>query len=335
MTYQGPPMYPPYVPPVGRLMIRPRRGRLRVTLAVLAAVCLVAGLVDAALALTSVSSPRATVGSYFSALRRADAPKALSLGVPAVGDTHLLTSSVLAQQQRIGPIHDVVVGAVRQSANAADVAVSYRIGGSGPPNRNETIALRRKGNGWELDRTSSSVTIHFQNAAHRATLGGAALPTNAVRMFPGDIPIGFDTRALQVDPTLKSVTLSADAAVEIRAVLSSDGRASLSSMLDTAAKACLSSPAVPCGLAPAGSRCVPGTLRGTIGTPPSAGSPAFELAPGNADGLITVTGTFMATVRWTSLDFENQPVGRHGSVSIGYAASFYVSSPKTILWKPR
>jgi hypothetical protein len=150
--------------------------------ALVAVLALVGGIAFAVAALTEVTSPRSTVADYFAALRRADAPAALSLGPRLMGDTRLLTSAVLREQQQLGPISGVMVGDTTENGSRATVAVSYSVGGVAPTTRNETVVLHRKGNGWELDRSSSLVRVHLLNAAHRTTLAGSAVPSTPVRV---------------------------------------------------------------------------------------------------------------------------------------------------------
>jgi hypothetical protein len=316
---------------------RPRARRLSTTrlgVALVAVLALVGGIAFAVTALTEVTSPRSTVADYFAALRRADAPAALSLGPRLTGDTRLLTSAVLREQQQLGPLSGVRVGDTRENGSRATVAVSYGVGGVTPTTRNETVALHRKGNGWELDRSSSLVSVHLLNAAHRTTLAGSAVPSTPVHVFPGVLPLRFDTAALQMDPKVPTVTLSADADLNVAVVLSAAGRRALGAQLDSAVAACLGKPAAPCLLEATATRTVPGSLRGSVSVPPSAGPPQLELSATDVDGLVTASGTFKADAQWTVLNFENQPEQKHGTVSVDYRAQFFVSKPATLVWQP-
>jgi hypothetical protein len=307
----------------------------RIGVAFVAALALVGGIAFAVTALTKVTSPRSTVATYFAALQRADAPAALSLGPRLSGDTRLLTSAVLREQQRLGPISEVTVGSTTKDGSRATVAVSYRVGGAAPTTRNETVALHRKGNGWELDRASSLVSVHLRNAAHRATLAGSAVPSTALRVFPGVLPLRFDTAALQMDPRVPTVTLSKDADLDVDVVLSAAGRHALAAQLDSAVAACLRHPPTPCPLEASDTRTVPGSLRGTVTTAPSAGPPQLVLSGTDADGLVTANGTFQANAQWTVLNFENQPQQKRGTVNVDYSAELYVSKPAVIVWQPQ
>jgi hypothetical protein len=317
---------------------RPRARRLspaRLGVVLVAVLALVGGIAFAVAALTEVTSPRSTVADYFAALRRADAPAALSLGPRLMGDTRLLTSAVLREQQQLGPISGVRVGDTTENGSRATVAVSYSVGGVAPTTRNETVVLHRKGNGWELDRSSSLVRVHLLNAAHRTTLAGSAVPSTPVHVFPGVLPLRFDTAALQLDPKAPTITLSADADLNVAVVLSAAGRRALADQLDSAVAACLRKPLAPCLLEATATRTVPGSLRGTVSAPPSADPPQLVLSATDADGLVTASGTFKADAQWTVLDFENQPEQRHGTVSVDYRARLFVSEPGTIVWQPQ
>jgi hypothetical protein len=305
----------------------------RTGVALVAVLALIGGIAFAVTALTQVTSPRSTVAEYFAALRRADAPAALSLGPRLNGDTRLLTSVVLRQQQQLGPISDITVGGTAENGSRATVAVSYRVGGAAPTTRNETVALHRKGNGWELDRSSSLVSAHLLNAAHRATLAGLPVPSTPMHVFPGVLPLRFDTAALQMDPKVPTLTLSADVNLNVRVELSAAGRSTLAAQLDSAVAACLRNPPTPCPLQATDTRTVPGSLRGTVTARPSAGPPQLKFSAGDADGLVTVSGTFQADAQWTVLNFENQPQQKHGTVSVDYCAQLYVSKPAAIVWQ--
>lgn len=320
------------VPLPDRLPAR-RLSLARLGVALVAVLALVGGIAFAVTALTKVTSPRSTVADYFAALRRADAPGALSLGPRLSGDTRLLTSAVLREQQQLGPISGVRVGDTTENGSRATVAVSYSVGGVAPTTRNETVVLHRKGNGWELDRSSSLVRVHLRNAAHRTTLAGSAVPSTPVHVFPGVLPLRFDTAALQLDPKAPTITLSADADLNVAVVLSAAGRRALAAQLDSAVAACLRKPA-PCLLEATATRTVPGSLRGTVSAPPSADPPQLVLST-DADGLVRASGTFKADAQWTVLDFENQPEQRHGTVSVDYRARLFVSEPGTIVWQQR
>ena len=320
------------VPLPDRLPAR-RLSLARLGVALVAVLALVGGIAFAVTALTKVTSPRSTVADYFAALRRADAPGALSLGPRLSGDTRLLTSAVLREQQQLGPISGVRVGDTTENGSRATVAVSYSVGGVAPTTRNETVVLHRKGNGWELDRSSSLVRVHLRNAAHRTTLAGSAVPSTPVHVFPGVLPLRFDTAALQLDPKAPTITLSADADLNVAVVLSAAGRRARAAPLDSAVAACLRKPA-PCLLEATATRTVPGSLRGTVSAPPSADPPQLVLST-DADGLVRASGTFKADAQWTVLDFENQPEQRHGTVSVDYRARLFVSEPGTIVWQQR
>lgn len=329
------PADPPRWSPVGPVQQRRwRRSKRRLIIAAVAVVMLATGGTVGVLALVHVYSSTSIVADYFRALQSGDAAKALSLGTAPAGDTHLLTSAVLRSQAKAGPIEDVRINGSSSDKRKSRVAISYRIGGVSPVSRNESITLHRKGKGWELDRTSSLVTVHVGTAAHRVTIGGGAIPSGAVRMFPGLVPVQFDTPALQTDGRPAAVSLATNSDAEVDVGLSAAGQKALGAGVDVAAQRCLgpSAASVLCPFAPEQSRAVPGTLRGTISTLPSAATPSYQLDPKSADGLVSVTGSFTVSATWTSLDFENQPKPSKGRVEISYDAQVYVSQPDTVEW---
>jgi hypothetical protein len=127
--------------------------------------------------------------------------------------------------------------------------------------------------------------------------------------------------------------LSADADLNVAVVLSGAGRRAVSVELDAAVAACLRKPPTPCPLEATGSRTVPGSLRGTVTAPPSAGPPQLVLSATDADGLVTASGTFKANAQWAALDFENQPEPKRGTVTVDYRAQLYISNPGTLVWQ--
>src|SRR4051812_31040755 len=88
---------------------------------------LVGGAAYAYVAYRATSGPDGAVKGYFAALARSDAPAALAFGDVPAGPHELLTSAVLAEQQRIAPLHHVQILDVSRSGGAASVRYSYQL----------------------------------------------------------------------------------------------------------------------------------------------------------------------------------------------------------------
>jgi hypothetical protein len=150
-------------------------------------------------------------------------------------------------------------------------------------------------------------------------------------IFPGIVPVTFDTAVLQTSTTA-AVGLSSDLTVTVTPRLTEIGRRSLSASLDQAVRACLSRPDATCAFAVDHRRTVPGTVHGQLRSAPSAGSPTCTLSPADPVGRVTCTGSFSLTAHWTALDFENQPAEQRGHAVIQFTALVYLSHPDEVIW---
>src|SRR5436309_16271 len=76
------------------------------------------------------------------------------------------------------------------------LASGLPVGGDQPPTAR--VAVVQHGNAWRLLAAAVPVQLYMNNASSRATLAGAAVPDGEVALFPGAVPIRFDTAELQV-----------------------------------------------------------------------------------------------------------------------------------------
>ncbi len=330
--FAAPTIYEPARPPEPR-----RRGRgLWYVGVVVALVLLIGGSALAAVSWLRVPAPAAVVRNYFAAIRAGDAAKALSFGVPPSGVRTYLTSEVLSAQRALGTITAVSVGATRISGASASVDVSYEITSTdGNIHRTERLALAEHSRRWLLQTVAAPVTVALDTAAHRATFAGVALPQGQILLFPGRIPVEFDTPNLQQDPTSDVVTLGSSGPLAVHAALSPAGTAAVTSSLESAMRTCLTQGAaapVSCPLTPdAGAeRLVPDSLRGTLTSTSMPSSPT--LVPGNADGVVQASGDFTVSGSWTSLTFNNLATTQKGKADVSFTATLSVTAPATVVW---
>lgn len=319
---------------------RPRRPwgpRLVFWTAVVAAIAAVAGggyLAETAYAKNT--APKTVVADYLAALARADASAALSYGDLPSGSQVLLTNDVLAAQVAIAPITGITIGRVDESGDTATVDVHYELGFStGNEKIDDTIDLRRADRIWQLDAVAVPVSLHLAEATRRGSLAGAKVPTGTRLVFPGAMPIEFDTDALTLNADSRIVTFTDPGGVAQEVELSDNGAAEVAKAVDAAMAACLDgSAAAPtlCPL-PADPRAVPGTLRGSTTKP--AAEVIHLLLEGSPDGLVHISGEIPVTGDYSQLDFNNQRVTRAGTQTVPFIAICYVTSPGTITWQSR
>lgn len=315
---------------------RPRR-RHRVAVWVATLLALAAMVGGTALAVTSyldVTSPRSVVERYLAALVRGDAPAALAYGVLPEGDASLLTSDVLLAQQATAPISDVAVLAVRETGDRASVDVRYQLGfEAGATPVTDTIELTRTGRTWRLAEVAVPLTIQLSGAKNRSSLAGAEIPVGQHLMFPGALPVRFDTDVLALSAVSRVVRFAETSDRPERVELTDAGRAAVDAAVDAALEACLAGTAdAPelCPLPP-DARAVPGTLRGATSAPASTVI-SVRVQPG-PDGLLQIQGQVEVSGHYQQLDFNNQQVTESGQVTVSLTATCFASSPETIVWR--
>jgi hypothetical protein len=318
-------------------MSRGHRGLFR-TAVVLAAAVFVTGAVVAVRGYERSAGPDGAVRGYFAALERGDAPAALGFGSLPAGADVLLTSTVLRDQQRIAAIADVRIGQVRRSGSRATVAVDYALRFAGGTRQvADSVQVVHTGRRWRLTRTAVPTQIRLLQAVDRATILGAAVPDGTVLMFPGAVPVSFDTAYLQLAPGTDTVALNSAApgglaTTNLTVQVSAAGRGTVLAAVTSALRACLARGASADPTCPLPSdRYVPGSLRGTF--PASATARLTLGVSADPSGVIEIdNATIPVTGRSTVLDFNNQPVARSGRISLPVTATIYPTTPVTIVW---
>jgi hypothetical protein len=328
---------PAWSPPSHVLPQRPRR-RARRGVGLLALAALVVGSTAAAVSITRSSSPTGVVRHYFDALAAGDAPTALRYGPVPTGDHAFLTSTALAVAHQIAAMSDVATGPATVSGRTARVTATYLLTPPAAPGRpshqSVSVGLHKHGHGWALDTTAATVRVVVSTAGHRATLAGAPVPAAPVALFPGPVPLQFDTGLLAQPPGSNYLSLASSGDVRIGPELSAAGIKAVEAGITAAFRTCLSqagAAAASCPTTPDGERVVPGSLRGTL-----AGS-AFTVRPqldvDDADGMAQASGTFSVRGRYQALDFNNVASTRSGPATVSFRASVYVSAPGVVRWE--
>jgi hypothetical protein len=311
----------------------PRRRGLFWSAIVLALAALVGGATFAYVTYAATAGPDGAVQGYFAALARGDAPAALGFGDLPSGPTQLLTSSVLRAQRKVAPIRHVEIIATDEEGDAATVSVRYVLDfPDGAQLVNEDVpVLRRKGS-WRLARTAATTELRLQQAGDRATIMGGRVPDGELLIFPGAVPIHFDSPYLRLAAATSSVKLAAQAQTRLTVQVTEAGRAAVRTAVESALRACLagSTTADPRCPLPV-SRAVPGSVRAKVSAAGVQRAAVVKLAQ-SSSGVVAISGAIKLAARYTVLDFENQPVPRSATVSLPLAATTHVTDPITIVW---
>jgi hypothetical protein len=289
-----------------------------------AVVALAAGTTVAYSAYRDASEPAAAVRGYFAALARADAPAALGYGPVPPGSHRLLTSAVLAQQQRIAPLRDVRILGTAQNGAHATVRYAYRLAFAAAA-RTVTgrVALRRTDGRWRLTATAVATTLEIDQARDRIIVGGAAPPDGPTAVFPGAVPVRFDTPYLRLAPHTSAVRLGAGGSAVLEVRPSAGAVTTLRAQLQRLLRRCVSAGAAPAGCPLPPGRVVPGSLSGTF-----TGVPEVAVRVGaRAAGELTLTGAVHFTGSYRRLDFDNVAHRETGALSLPVRAVALAVAP--------
>ena len=159
------------------------------------------------------------------------------------------------------------------------------------------------------------MTLTLLQAADRASFAGAVIPFDSTLVFPGAVPITFDSPYLRLTLATDQLTLSQSSDVELSAELTPAATSAIVHQLNTLLTAC--GRAADAADASSGARCpvpspqfVPGSMSGTLMSQPS------DLTLGVASsstGLITITGEADFDGSYRMLDFNDVAHARTGS----------------------
>jgi hypothetical protein len=274
-------------------------------------------------------SPQDVVTGYFAALARADAPAALGYGAVPDGPHDLLTSAVLAEQQRIAPIRAVRIGAVQRDGSRASVSYAYRLAFARASQAvSGTLHLTHGRDGWRLAQVAVPVRLQLTQAVDRITVAGSAVPGGPALLFPGALPLRFDTPYLALTAPSSAIGFGAPSTTVLHVEPTAAARTAFAAQLGTVLRACASGapPSADCPLP--SSRYVPGSLHGRID-----GSilRQVRLAVTTAHaGMITATGTVRFEGSYQRLAYDNVAETQRGSLALPISASAYAVAPLTL-----
>jgi hypothetical protein len=326
-------------PSTARAPVR-HRGLFWLT-AVIATFALIGGTFLAVTSYLSSAQPGDVVESYFAALERGDASRALSYGPVPAGDHGFLTEDVLKAQLAIAAIENVQVLSVTRSGTTAKVNVSYQLRANGIPGSSQLVTdavpMIRKDRHWWLAASAVSTKVGLAQAGQRATFAGTTFPSGEVLMFPGALPIKFDTANLQLGNADSTVRFSDADNSGLTVEASGAGIGAARAALGVALTACLAGTSTDpfCPVPGNGSsvlRAVPGSLRGILAAKATDGL-TVTVTP-DANGVFHLDGTVSVDGKYQSLDYTNIASSvTDGHISVSISAQSYASSVDAITWK--
>ena len=291
---------------------------------------LAAGLVLAVDGYGATGGPADVARGYFAALARSDAPDALAYGDVPDGPHTLLTSTVLGVQNRIAPMQDVRVGATNQAGGKASVAVTYTLAFPGAPQTIKAqVPLHEQDGGWRLDAVAIRTQLIVDHAAQRVSVAGGPVPSGSVLLFPGAVPVGFDTPYLALSPADDHVDFGAASPTTVVVQVSAAGRRAVDAAVLAKLRHCLAVADPVCPLP--SERYVPGSVRGTL--PASALSRLSVMVGDDPSGQLDIAGGVpieASAYRW--LTFGNVARSGHGTLTLQVSASAYPVAPLNVVW---
>ena len=270
------------------------------------------------------------VRGYLHALADGDAPAALSYGTIPSGGQSFLTSEVLAQQLKLAPIHGITIGTDVAVGDATKVSFSYDLAFSrGSQHVSDTVLVRKVGDRWRLARVAVPVVISVLAAQDRSTLAGAAIPTTPTLLFPGAVPVVFDSPYLRLALASDQVFLSHNSDLVLTVELAPTARTAVLAKLTTMLAECGHG-----GTGTALARCpvpspefVPGSMSGTLAVQSS--SLAMEI-DSSAIGTISITGNATFNGAYKQLDFNDVAHARRGKLSVPFEAEAFAVAPLAV-----
>lgn len=287
-----------------------------------------AGVTVALGAYLADAQPETVVRAYFAALQRGDAAAALGYGNPPSAARDLLTPTVLAAQNAVGPIEDVVVRHVRRTGDVARVDVGYTVAlRTGPVRVTDTVPVVRSGHGWRLVRPAVLTTIYPADGSELASYAGAAVPNGPHWLFPGAVPVTYSTPNLVLARDSRVVRLADSGYLAVAAVVSPAGRRAIGAAVTAALRACLGNRSATEALCPVPDpAAVPGSLRGRV-----RGVAAVRLTVRSGDGLVGIRADVPVVATYQELD-RNNIASPRAARTARVSAFCYVTRPGTVWW---
>jgi hypothetical protein len=276
------------------------------------------------------AGPDGAVRAYFHALASGDAPAALASGAIPAGNRAYLTDAVLSEQLKLAPIRDVMIVSDDRAGGHAKVSYSYDLAfKAGDLKASGTVGVTLVGSHWRLDAVAVSGTYYLNDAVDRASFGGTGIPPGPVLLFPGAVPLTFDTPYLRLSLSSEAVQLGASGEVGLATQLTGAAMAVLHDHLERLLTACVqvsATAASDCPVPPA-NQYVPGTLRGKVTLDDSDLDVSMNADPA---GGIVITGTATFTGSYRELAFDNVGQDHTGVLALQLNAVAYAVAPLTV-----
>lgn len=296
------------------------------TVAVLAASAVFAGSLYAYIAYRETSGADGAVRGYFAALERGDAAAALGFGNLPNGPSDLLTDQVLAQQLAIAPMHDATVESMHESGDQASVGYRYVLQfPDGDQKYSGTLRLVDHGDGWRLSTAAVAVRISVQQAVDRLNFAGTTAPDGRVLMFPGALPITFDTPYLRVDPATRSVQFGGSHRLDVRIEPTRSATRLLVARLRARLHTCVRPGSSSVACPQPSPRTIPGSLHGRLLSVKCSYRVTSE-----ASGSISISGSAFFRGSYRTLTYDNVPVTHRGRLTLPVDALAYPVKPLAV-----
>lgn len=298
----------------------------------MATVTLLVGASVAVGGFLSSGEPDNVVRDYFDALARGDASAALGYGdVPAEPKHDLLTPEALAAQRAVAVPTDLAVLRVDRHGDTADVQVRYALPfASGRQDVTDTVPVARRGSRWRLRQSAVPTEMTSGDGVERATVAGAQAPSGRYALFPGALPVHYDTPNLEQVGSGRVVKFAKGDVSLIAAQVSEAGRKAIAPLVDQALADCLAGHGKQQPLCPSPHpvSAVPGSLQGKLVAPPSK---TMSYKVQTRDGEILVEGTAVVDASYTDLDSNNMPKPTK-TASVVFDAHFPATGPLQLIW---
>jgi hypothetical protein len=293
---------------------------------VLAAAAVFVGSLYAYIAYRETSGPDGAVRGYFAALERGDAAAALGFGDLPAGPSDLLTDQVLAQQLAVAPLRDATVESVHESGDRADVGYRYVLHfPTGDKHYSGSLQLVDRGDGWRLSAAAVALRIHLTQAVDRMNFAGTTAPDGRVLMFPGALPIRFDTPYLRVDPATRSVQFAGSGDLDVRIEPTRAADRLLATRLRTRLRTCVRPGSSSVACPQPSPRTIPGSLRGRLLSVKCSYQVSSE-----ASGSISITGNAFFRGSYRTLTYDNVAVTHRGRLTLPVDAISYPVEPLAV-----
>jgi len=140
------------------------------------------------------------VRAYLHALATSDAAAAITASSPAPSGP-FVTNAVLAAQQRMAPLRDIVVSENGGSGSRDDVDVQYSFGTRHVRTR---IAVVKSHGRWRVQDGTVAIDVRYARDIPGLSVWGRPVTQDVIYVFPGPVPFG------STDPNLAVVDKDAD-----------------------------------------------------------------------------------------------------------------------------